>query len=78
MKEQVLDGVADRAAGVAGLGIDADFANVLLHSVNFGIDVEVAIAGEVFQDGDGGIGDDGADEGLAAAGDDEVDVFVLL
>ena len=40
------------------------------------IDVDVAVAGEVLEDGDGGFCDDGADEAFAAAGDDEVDVVV--
>ena len=76
--EQMLDGVADCAAGVAGLGVDADVADLLFDAGNFAVDVDVAVAGEMLEDGDGGILDDGADEAFAAAGDDEVDVLVEL
>ena len=78
VEEQVLDRVADRAAGVAGLGVHADVADLLVHAVDGGVDVDVAVAGEVLEDRDRRILDDRADEALAAAGDDQVDVLVEL
>ena len=76
VKEEVFDGVADCAAGVAGLGVDADVCDELFDAAGGAVDVDVAVTGVVFEDGDGGLGDDGADEGFAAAGDDEVDVLI--
>ena len=78
VKEQMLDGVADRAAGIAGFGVDADVADLLFHAGDVAIDVDVAVAGEMLEHGDGGFCDDGADEALAAAGDDQVDVLIEL
>jgi hypothetical protein len=76
--EDVLDRIADRTAGIARLGVDADVADLLLDPVDRAVDVEVAIAGEVLEDGDCRVGDDGADQLFAATGDDQVDVAVEL
>src|SRR6185503_5370592 len=42
------------------------------------VDVDVAVAGEMLEDGDRRFADHGADQALAAAGDDQVDVPVEL
>src|SRR5205823_1719096 len=78
VKEQVLNGVADCAAGVAGLGVDADLADFGFHRIGRRIYVDVAVAGEMLENGDRGLLHNGADEALASAGDDEVDVAVEL
>ena len=70
MKKQVLDRVADGAAGVAGLRVYAHVADDLLHVARGGVDVEVAVAGEMFEDGDRRFLGDGADQRFAAARDD--------
>src|SRR5258706_389432 len=64
------------AVGEAGAGVYEDVGDELFDAVGGAVDVNVAVAGEVLEDGDGGIGDDGADEGFAASGNDEVYVFV--
>jgi hypothetical protein len=47
------DGVADGAAGIAGLGVDADRADLSSMSMRVGVHVDVAVAGEMLEHGDG-------------------------
>ena len=67
--EQGLDGVAD--PGALGLGVDDDADGRV--GIDACIDVDVAVAGVVFQDGHPRLGGDAADQALAAAGDGQVD-----
>src|SRR5262249_27214846 len=68
VKDDFFRGVSDGAAGGARFAVDADFADFLFHVVGRGIDVHVAVAGEMLEHGDRAVGDDGADQALAAAG----------
>jgi len=52
----------DGAAGVAGFGVDADLANLVYHRKRRRRRCRLAVAGEVLEDGNGGILDDGADD----------------
>jgi len=76
--EEVLDGVTDRAAGITGLGVYTNVFDHLFHAFGGAVDVNVAVAGEMFEHRDGRISDDGADERFTASGDDEIDVSVLF
>jgi hypothetical protein len=72
--EEVLDGVA--YAGSAAFGGDRNFAGEV--EVSFRIDVEVADALVVLDDGDATVFGDKSYEGLAASWNDAVDEFVEL
>ena len=50
-REQMLDGIAHRAAGITRLGVDADVNHLLLNAVNVLVDVQVAVAVEVLEHG---------------------------
>src|SRR6185437_12195121 len=78
MKQQMLDRVADRAPGIAGLGINAHATDFVLNRIHLRIDIDVAIAGEMLQDGNCRILHDRADQALAAARNDQIDVSIEL
>ncbi len=69
VNQQAFFGVAEGHA--VDLGGDGDLEGHV--EVGHLVDVDVADAAIVFDDGDGGLFDDATDESFAAAGDDEVD-----
>ena len=78
MKQNVLDGIANRATRIAGLGVDADLAHVLFHRLRGRIDINVAVAREMLENRNRRFFHDGSNQPLAAARDDDVDVVVEL
>ena len=72
--EEVLDGVA--YAGSAAFGGDRDFAGEV--EVSFRIDIEVADALVVLDDGDAAVLGDESYEGFPAAGNDAMNEFIEL
>ena len=53
-------------------------AHLLLHRCRGGVDVDVAIAGEMFEDRNRRVLNDRTNQTFPAAGDYQVDVFVLF
>ena len=72
MHEQRLGGVAD--AHPLALGVDGDrFGHVEVGGL---VDVDVAVAREVLENGHSRLGADASDQGLAASGNGDVDEVV--
>ena len=72
--EDGFEGVAD--AGLLALGIDDDVGGHL--QIGIGVDIDVADAVVVLDDGHAGAGDDFFDQTFAAAWDDEIEVLIHL
>src|SRR5690349_12580833 len=76
VKEDVLDCITDCPAGVARLGVYANFPDLPLHRMCLRIDVDMTVAGEVFENGNGRIRRHGPDEIFPAAWNDQIDVSI--
>ena len=74
----MLHRIADGPSWIARLGVEADVTHLLLHLASRGVDVNVAVSSEMFQDGHACFCNHCADEIFSAAGDGHVDKLIQL